>query len=181
MLTHQYQSLSSVEEYILTVLDGNELYGLDILDAIDSGSDGKLNFGPGTLYPTLRRLEKEGLVQSRWGDQEEGCGGARRKYYRQTPKGAAALGEAVGGTVPIKYRYFFEVVSTPFLLLLLLSLFAWSALAVTTQNLQDALLRRRKARLARQQGVCPAGFDCQLMVGARGKGCPNWKVCSRAC
>lgn len=94
MLTHQYQSLSSVEEYILTVLDGNELYGLDILAAIASGSGGRLNIGPGTLYPTLRRLEKEERVESRWGDQEEGCGGARRKYYRLTPKGTAALGEA---------------------------------------------------------------------------------------
>jgi len=93
MLTTQYQSLSSVEEYILTVLDGNELYGLDILSAIASGSSGKLNLGPGTLYPTLRRLEKEELVHSRWGDQEEGCGGARRKYYRLTSKGAVALGE----------------------------------------------------------------------------------------
>jgi PadR family transcriptional regulator, regulatory protein PadR len=93
MLTTQYQSLSSVEEYILTVLDGNELYGLDILAAIASGTGGRFQLSAGTLYPTLRRLEKEGLVQSRWGDQEEGSGGARRKYYRQTPKGAAALGE----------------------------------------------------------------------------------------
>lgn len=47
---------------------------------------------PGTLYPMLRRLEEQGLLESLW-DVE----GARpRKYYRQTEAGAEALRQLTG-------------------------------------------------------------------------------------
>lgn len=39
-----------------------------------------------TLYATYRRLEKDGLVESYWG---ESSGGGRRKYYRITDAGRA--------------------------------------------------------------------------------------------
>jgi len=88
----EQQSLSPVEEYIFTVLDGNEMYGLEILDALEHGSGGKLQLSTGTLYPTLRRLENKGFVETRWGDEIlEERGGARRKYYKITPKGAKIL------------------------------------------------------------------------------------------
>ncbi len=88
------QSVSHIEESILTVLDGYELYGLEIIDALEQGSGGKLKVSFGTLYPTLRRLERKGLVETRWGDETpEERGGARRKYYRISPKGAKILHE----------------------------------------------------------------------------------------
>jgi DNA-binding PadR family transcriptional regulator len=41
---------------------------------------------PGTLYPLLRRLEKQGLLESKWDTNE-----ARpRKYYLQSPDGKEA-------------------------------------------------------------------------------------------
>ncbi|GAC1490209.1 MAG: hypothetical protein NVS2B14_02170 [Chamaesiphon sp.] len=87
-------SISPVEESILTVLDGYELYGLEIIEALEKGSGGKLQVGFGTLYPALRRLERKGFVETRWGDETpEERGGARRKYYRISPKGAEALYE----------------------------------------------------------------------------------------
>jgi len=43
----------------------------------------------GTLYPMLRRMEKDGWIKGR----EEGRG-ARRRLYRITPKGRTALREA---------------------------------------------------------------------------------------
>lgn len=39
-----------------------------------------------TFYATYRRLEKDGLVESYWG---ESSGGGRRKYYRITDAGRA--------------------------------------------------------------------------------------------
>lgn len=51
--------LTHVEESILTLLKGYELYGLEIIAALDEGSGGRLNLGYGTLYPILRRLEKK--------------------------------------------------------------------------------------------------------------------------
>jgi PadR family transcriptional regulator, regulatory protein PadR len=44
----------------------------------------------GTLYPTLHLLEGLGYLRSR----TEVIGGRRRKYYRATPLGRKALGEA---------------------------------------------------------------------------------------
>lgn len=46
--------------------------------------------GPGTLYPILNQLFEAGLLVC----STEVVGGKRRKYYRATPEGAAALEEA---------------------------------------------------------------------------------------
>lgn len=87
-------SISPVEESILIVLDRHELYGLEIIEALEKGSGGKLKVGFGTLYPALRRLERKGFVETRWGDETpEERGGARRKYYRISPQGAEVLHE----------------------------------------------------------------------------------------
>lgn len=87
--------LSPQEEIMLTLLVGRELYGLEIMRAIEEASEGKLRMKFGSLYPTLHRLEKKGFVTSRWGDDRpEERGGARRKYYTVTGLGERALREA---------------------------------------------------------------------------------------
>jgi PadR family transcriptional regulator PadR len=40
------------------------------------------------LYPVLHRLERNGLVASKWGESETG---RRRKYYRLTKEGRKEL------------------------------------------------------------------------------------------
>lgn len=48
------------------------------------------DISPGTLYPTLHGLERSGyLISEKWVEA-----GRRRKYYRITSKGEAALAEA---------------------------------------------------------------------------------------
>lgn len=47
--------------------------------------EGGIEIDPGTLYPLLRRLEKQGLLQSRWDTQEA----KPRKYYLRTREGDA--------------------------------------------------------------------------------------------
>ena len=47
------------------------------------------NISPGTLYPTLHRLEADGLLVS----QQRVVGGRARRIYRATPAGRAALSE----------------------------------------------------------------------------------------
>ena len=42
-----------------------------------------VSIDPNTLYPLLRRLEKQGLLESRW----ETGGSKPRKYYRRTEYG----------------------------------------------------------------------------------------------
>ena len=81
--------LTAIDEDVLTVLLGRELYGLEILDQINPDRPVPLSFG--SLYPALNRLEKKGLITWRWGDEMEESGGARRKYYKVTGLGARAL------------------------------------------------------------------------------------------
>lgn len=47
------------------------------------------NISPGTLYPTLHRLEADGLLVS----QQRVVEGRARRIYRATPAGRAALTE----------------------------------------------------------------------------------------
>lgn len=82
--------ISAIDQDILTVLLGRELYGLAILDQLNLNRPiNELKFG--SLYPALNRLEKKGLVSWRWGDEVDDSGGARRKYYKITGLGARSL------------------------------------------------------------------------------------------
>ncbi len=51
--------------------------------------DGGFDIEQGTLYPLLRRLDEQGLLESAWNVDE----GRPRKYYRLSPQGADALAE----------------------------------------------------------------------------------------
>jgi len=46
--------------------------------------------GPGTLYPILHEMEERGYLER----EERVVGGRVRKYYRATPEGESALGDA---------------------------------------------------------------------------------------
>jgi len=81
--------LSAIDEDIVTVLLGKELYGLEILDKLNPDRPIPLSFG--SLYPALNRLEKKGMLKWRWGDESEETGGARRKYYQVTGLGETTL------------------------------------------------------------------------------------------
>lgn len=84
--------LSALDEDILTVLLGQELYGLQICQAIEESSGGQQTLKVGSLYPSLHRLEKKRFVTSRMGTSGiESRGGNRRKYYKITGLGATAL------------------------------------------------------------------------------------------
>lgn len=85
-------NLTLTEESILNALMFRERYGLEIMNAIVEASKGKKNIGFSSLYPNLRQLEKRGFVTSRWGDETpEEHTGARRRYYKITGSGIAAI------------------------------------------------------------------------------------------
>ena len=85
---------SSLEEDLLTLLNGKSLYGLEIITAVAIASQGKRKLGTGSLYTTLHRLEEKNLINSRWGEDTDGkVSGARRKYYELTIIGKAVLNE----------------------------------------------------------------------------------------
>ena len=85
--------LTTLEQELLSLLTGRELYSVEIERAFSEVVGRKRNFG--SFYPTLRKLEKQGLLSARWGDEEpEERGGPRRRYYKTTVLGADALKEA---------------------------------------------------------------------------------------
>lgn len=81
---------ASSRPLILAVLRRGDSYGYALLGEVRKMSDGELNWSDGMLYPVLRRLERDGLVKSRWGRSDEG---RRRRYYRLTSRGRAAAEE----------------------------------------------------------------------------------------
>lgn len=79
---------ASTKPMILSILQTGENYGYQIIQRVKNITGGKLEWSDGMLYPVLHRLEKDGLIRSRWSISEEG---RRRKYYSLTDQGQAAL------------------------------------------------------------------------------------------
>ena len=79
---------ASATPLVLAILSDGESYGYAIIKRVDELSAGKLQWTDGMLYPLLHRLERNGLVEARWGRAESG---RRRKYYRLTDEGSEEL------------------------------------------------------------------------------------------
>ena len=72
---------------VLKLLERREMYGYELVEALEQRTDGVLAMGQSTLYPMLYNLEGKGLVASRWDDS----GPRGRKYYRLTGTGKQRL------------------------------------------------------------------------------------------
>jgi len=75
-----------IELCVLLLLDRQPTYGYQL--ALALGAWHPLAAPEGTLYPLLRRLTRQGLVQAEWQASELG---PPRKYYRLTPLGTQVL------------------------------------------------------------------------------------------
>jgi DNA-binding PadR family transcriptional regulator len=80
----------STEMILLSLLQDKAMYGYELAQTIERMSEGFLRFREGTLYPALKKLEMQGLVESYWQDSAEG---PRRKYYAITITGKKALAD----------------------------------------------------------------------------------------
>lgn len=78
----------SSEMVILALLEARPRHGYELAKLIESQSDSKLQFQVASLYPMLYRLERKGLVEGKW---VEKAGERRRRFYRLTAAGKAAL------------------------------------------------------------------------------------------
>ena len=76
--------LSHSAALILKALSLGYRFGLDIMDITGLPS--------GTVYPALRRLERDQLVEAQWEPQAEATAKSRpaRRYYTVTPAGKDA-------------------------------------------------------------------------------------------
>lgn len=69
---------------ILRLLLSGDKYGYEINKLILVNSDNQYELKEATMYSSLKRLEKEGSIDSYWGDATQG---GRRKYYTITSVG----------------------------------------------------------------------------------------------
>ena len=79
---------ASTKPIILSILISGEDYGYQIIQRVKDISGGTLEWSDNMLYPVLRRLEKGGLLISRWKISKKG---RMRRYYRITERGREEL------------------------------------------------------------------------------------------
>jgi PadR family transcriptional regulator PadR len=77
------------ELLILRLLQREDMYGYEIVQAIRSRSGEVIAVGEGVVYPILHKLEQEGALTSR----RKTVKGRSRIYYGVTPVGSNRLAE----------------------------------------------------------------------------------------
>lgn len=80
----------SAKAALLQALMRGEGYGLDLIERVRASTDGALVLHQGSVYPALRELEREGLLESYEGEPLPERGGRPRRYYRITADGKRA-------------------------------------------------------------------------------------------
>ncbi|HET8950195.1 MAG TPA: PadR family transcriptional regulator [Solirubrobacteraceae bacterium] len=71
-------------------------YGNQLIDRIESLTGGALHVNPNTMYPLLRSLEGQGLVEGEWEHPER----RSRRFYRVTDAGREELRRLTGELGP---------------------------------------------------------------------------------
>lgn len=85
--------LSALELDLLLTLKGEELYGLELLERVNDARKiiGMSKLGVGSLYPTLKRMEKANLIKGEFLERVAGEDSPRRKYYKLLGEGEQAI------------------------------------------------------------------------------------------
>jgi PadR family transcriptional regulator PadR len=72
---------------LLGALAAGPAHGYAVAERLRARSGGALDLREGTLYPALHRLERSGLLDSKWSEVQ----GRRRRMYQLTAKGRRSL------------------------------------------------------------------------------------------
>ncbi len=80
------------ELLVLKLLQREDMYGYEIVQAIRERTDAVVAVGEGVVYPVLHGLEKSGALTSR----RKTVGGRSRIYYSVTAAGRRRLAELTG-------------------------------------------------------------------------------------
>lgn len=82
----------TLQTIILKVLkDHGKMYGYEITQRVTELSEGRILLTEGALYPSLHKLEAEGLLKT----EVVNIGKRVRKYYALTPEGKAITKDRV--------------------------------------------------------------------------------------
>lgn len=92
-------SLTYPTSAVLLAIRAGHRYGFDLMEVT--------GLPDGTVYPILRRLERRGVLEGAWEDEDEARAESRppRRYYRLTPVGEGEM-EEVEERFPALVRLF---------------------------------------------------------------------------
>lgn len=85
---HDYPERGWIQFLIMRILYEKPMHGYQLLRELEEQSCGFHRVEHGSIYTLLRRMERRGLVESRWEKTE---GGPDKRIYRLTDKGVEAL------------------------------------------------------------------------------------------
>jgi PadR family transcriptional regulator, regulatory protein PadR len=78
----------TLELMILTILAREPLHGYGVSQKLAALSRDEFQVNPGSLFPTLYRLEQDGKLKAEWGASENN---RQAKFYRLTAAGRRQL------------------------------------------------------------------------------------------
>jgi PadR family transcriptional regulator, regulatory protein PadR len=81
------ETLMNARAALLAALLDGEGYGLELMARVADRTGGAIRLGEGSVYPALRALERDHLLDSYEGEPLPERGGRPRRYYRLTAKG----------------------------------------------------------------------------------------------
>jgi PadR family transcriptional regulator PadR len=82
----------TLEMLVLKTLQLQPMHGFGISTRIEQMSSGIFHVIPGSLFPALNRLEREGRIKGEWRSTENN---RRARYYALTDLGRKALKEEI--------------------------------------------------------------------------------------
>jgi len=80
------------ELLVLQLLSDAEMYGYELVQAVQEQTGTAISLGEGVIYPTLHALEEQGCLKSRRKD----VSGRTRVYYTATAAGRKRLTTMIG-------------------------------------------------------------------------------------
>ena len=86
----QKQAMEHTSLVVLHLLSVADMYGYEMIAALEKRCDSTFTMKEGTLYPILRGLENSGAVTAY---RQVSPAGRERKYYHLTDKGRKQLAE----------------------------------------------------------------------------------------
>jgi len=78
----------TLEMLILRSLEDGPMHGYGITERLQQASEEVLTVDEGSLYPALYRMQKRGLVKSKWGRSQNN---RKARFYSITAKGRGHL------------------------------------------------------------------------------------------
>ncbi len=87
----QILPLTATAFHILVALANGPRHGYAVAREVEELTDWRIVMGPGTLYGSLQRMLVAGVIAEAANPGEEGLHSERRRYYRMTSLGSAAL------------------------------------------------------------------------------------------